>query len=144
MKYHGSTFEYEEERNSDLMRVYREEMHAVSHIRMPDIFKTIVNKPSKRFWVSEERAAIVISKMLRGEALERMRPLKREMFHEIYKRVVALKEKLPDHTTYQLTFIVVQQEAPKFYLTAGSAKVIISKIKRKWYEERKRKYRHLW
>jgi hypothetical protein len=66
------------------------------------------------------------------------------MFHEIYKRVVALKEKLPDHTTYQLTFIVVQQEAPKFYLTAGSAKVIISKIKRKWYEERKRKYRHLW
>ena len=144
MKYFGSTFEYEEERNKDLMRAYREEIAAVDFINMPDIFRSIVNKPSSRFWVSEERAAIVVSAMMRGETLAKMRPLKREMFQEIYNRVKALQEQHPDKSVYQLTFTVVQQQAPKFYLTAGSAKVIISKIKRKWYEERRRKYRHLW
>lgn len=144
MKYFGSRFEYEEQRNNDLMRVYREEIAAVDFIRMPDIYKSIVNKPSSRFWVSEERAAIVVSSMMRGESIHRMRPLKREMFQEIHDRVKELKVRYPDKTVYQLTFMVCQQQAPKFYLTAGSAKVIISKIKRRWYEERKRRYRHLY
>ncbi len=132
MKPHGTKFEYEEERNADLMRAYREEIAAVSYIRMPDIYHAIVNRPSARFWVSEERAAIVISAMMRGIPIDDMRPLKREMFQEIYRRVLALKQRMPYESVCRLVFRVVASPAPKFYLTPGSAKVIICRIKKAW------------
>lgn len=137
MKNFGSHFEYEAHRNADLMRAYREELKASSHIRLPEILCTIVNRPSARFWVSEERAAIVMSRMLKGDSLPEMRPLKREMYQDIFKIVQRLREEHPDRTLSQLTFEAVRQPAPKFYLTPGSAKVIISKIRRKWYKNRR-------
>lgn len=130
MKHSGCTFEYERERNHDLMRAYREAIAECKVIHMPDIFRAVVNKASARFWVSEERAAIVVSHMMRGGSLSDMRPLKQEMFREIYRRVMALKEQNPDMSINQLAFFAVKQRAPKFYLTPGSAKVIICKIKK--------------
>jgi len=112
------------------MRAYREAIAECNVIRMPDIFRAVVNKSSARFWVSEERAAIVISHLMRGGKLHNMRPLKKEMFHEIYRRVLALKADNPDMSLNQLAFFAVRQQAPKFYLTPGSAKVIICKIKK--------------
>lgn len=54
---------------------------------------------------------------MRGKpVLETMRSTKREMFEEIYKRVVALKEKHPDWHLCQLVFEVVNSPAPKFYM----------------------------
>ena len=144
MKNFGSHFEYEKQRNDDLMRCYREHLSRRPFIHLPEVLEDIVNSPSARFWVSEERAAIVMSQMMRGDQLEKMRPLKREMFQEIYKRVMMLKEEHPDWPLSQLAFEVVRQPAPKFYLTPGSAKVIISKIRRQWYEERKKKLRFMW
>ena len=137
MKNYGSHFEYESHRNADLMRAYREEIKASRHISLPVVLHTIVNRPSARFWVSEERAAIVMSRMLKGDSLPEMRPLKREMYQEIFKIVMRLREQHPDRTLSQLTFEAVRQPAPKFYLTPGSAKVIISKIRRKWYKNRR-------
>jgi hypothetical protein len=138
MKNFGSVFEYEQERNRDLMRAYREELANSKFIRMPEIYKAVVDKPSSRFWVSEERAAIVISHMMRGGNIDNMRPLKREMFKVIYQRVMELKRHHPQLPVYQLVFQVVSQRAPKFYLTPGSAKVIICKIKKRWKKERRR------
>lgn len=144
MKNFGSHFEYERQRNDDLMRCYREHLSRRPFIHLPEVLDDIVNSPSARFWVSEERAAIVMSQIMRGDKLEKMRPLKREMYEEIYRRVMKLKEQHPDWPLSQLTFEVVRQPAPKFYLTPGSAKVIISKIKSQWYEERKKKLRFMW
>lgn len=141
MKNCGSIFEYEQERNADLMRAYREAIGECSHIRLSDMMRRVVNKPSRRFWVSEERAAIVMSNMARGDTLDNMRPLKREMYQEIYRRVMERKAERPDDSLYQLTFDVVRQPAPKFFLTPASAEVIICKIKKRWYERRK-KTRH--
>lgn len=143
MKHFGNTFEYEKQRNDDLMRAYREVLHDVDVIKMPEIFKAVVNSPAARFWVSEERAAIVIAQMAKGHAIDKMRPMKKEMFQEIYNRVLQLQTIKPHLSLAQLVVEVIRQPAPKFYLTPGSAKVIISKIKKAWYEERKRKLRHL-
>ncbi|MCU6767837.1 hypothetical protein OCV73_02545 [Barnesiella propionica] len=125
------------------MRVYREQILHCDTIKLPQIFDLVVNTPSVRFWVSEERAAIVIANMMRGDKLLKMRNTKREMFFEIYKRAMKLRQEYPEMSVYELAFHVVRQPAPKFYLTAGSAKVIVHKIKKKWYEERKRKQRYL-
>lgn len=99
--------------------------------------------PSARFWVSEERAAIVIAAMMQGDKLERMRPNKREMFQEIFKRAMKLKQENPALTIYDLAFNVVRQPAPKFYLAPGYAKNIIFHVKKQWFEQRKKKLRHI-
>ena len=114
MKKHGTKFEYEAERNRDLMRVYRQ----------------VINRPAERFWVSEERAAIVISSLLKGRKLTSMRKCKRDMFREIFRRAKALLKQDPDLTPKELAFIVVAQPAPKFYITPGSCKIIICSIKK--------------
>jgi hypothetical protein len=139
MKHYGSAFEYERERNHDLMKAYKEEIRTCGFISVPEVCARIVEKPSARFWVSEERAAIIISHMMRGGSLDNMRPQKKEMFEEIFRRAMLLKEKLPHLSPYQLAYRVVRQPAPKFYLTPGSAKTIICKIRNKWYEKRKRR-----
>lgn len=145
MKYIGSYFEYEDERNKDLMRAYKELMESSRELSLRNIYDKLVNMPSCRFWVSEERAAIVVSSIMKGARLEKMRPTKREMYFEIYRQVKEARKRRPDASIYDLTFDVVCSPAPKFYLSPGSAKVIIYKIKRQWYEERKQKLRHcLW
>lgn len=143
MKHKGSKFECEKERNDDLMKNYHQLMEQSVYISMPDIYREVVERPSSRFWVSEERAAIVVVSMLRGDDLWKMISNKKEMFREICSRVVKLRSEHPGMTVYEACFHVVRQPAPKFYLTPGSAKVIICRAKEKWYEERKRRLRHL-
>lgn len=137
MKHRGSTFEYEEQRNEDLMRAYRTELSGAAHIRVSRLFQQIVERPSERFWVSEERAFIVVSAMARGDNLETMRPLKREMYIEIYRRYLEIRQKFPDRTMRQLVSMVVNQPAPKFYIEPASARVIVCKIKKKWRNQRR-------
>ena len=72
----------------------------------------------------------------------KMRPLKREMFQEIHKRVVELKTKNPNWSINKCCEIVVAQPAPKFYLSAGSIRIMICKERKKRYEERKKRLRH--
>ena len=130
VKNYGSTFEYEAQRNKELMMAYREEIARATYIRRDELLKNTVNHPASRFWVSEHRAAIVMASMMRGDQLHYMRPLKREMFQEIYRRFVALKEQNPELSIYALATMAVNQPAPKFYLTPGSAKVIICRIRK--------------
>lgn len=143
VKKKGSIFENEDARNQDLMRAYRQLVRECKHIYLPDICKQLVNMPSERFWVSEERAAIVISDMLKGRSIENMTRNKREMYEEIFSRVQAVRAEHPEMSLTEVVAQVVEGPAPKFYLTPKSAKVIISKIKSEWYARRKRKYRHL-
>lgn len=134
--------EYSQERIDDLMRVYDEYIASCSHIRMPEVYDKIVNMPSRRFWVSDIRAALVVSSIMRGNAgLNGMWPLKREMYEEIYHRVLALGEKCPELSIYELCAKVVVQPAPKFYLTPGSAKMMVCKARKKWLQEKWKKLR---
>lgn len=136
--------EYSKERMDDLMRAYDEYISSCGYIRMPDVYRTVVNMPSSRFWVSDIRAALVVSAMIRGEAdLEAMWPLRREMYEEIYRRVLELKNTYPDSSISELCAIVVGQPAPKFYLTANSAKVMICKARKEWIKEKWKKLRLL-
>ena len=135
--------EYAEERIKDLMRAYDEYISSCVHIRMPDVYAAIVNMESMRFWVSEIRATKVIYAMLRGVPLKGMRPLKREMFEEILKRVLDLKKRRPELTIRECCCIVVAQPAPKFYLTPGSAKIMVCKARKKWMQEKLKRLRLL-
>lgn len=143
MKHKGSKFEYQDERDKDLMRAYHEQIASCDTIVLSDTFRNVVAMPSARFWVSEERAAIVIARMFRGDKLEKMRPNAREMYFEIYKRVVSEMETYPDKSIAEIIFQVIRQPAPKFYLTPDTARVIVTRIKREKYRNVFKRLRHM-
>lgn len=139
MKPIGTKSEYAERRNRDLIRAFYEQYEAKEFKNIWELLRRTVNSPSERFWVSEYRATYVIKAIMSGDELRGMTNMKREMFMEIYRRTMKLRKKRPDADLFDLVNIVVNQPAPKFYLTPGSANVIIHKAKRKWKEERMRK-----
>lgn len=134
--------EYADERLHDLMTAYDQYIATCRHIRMPEVYHTIVNSPAARFYVSDVRAAVVVSAMLQGRKHLRMRALKREMYEEICRRVVAAREAHPGWTLRQLCAFVVKQPAPKFYITPGSAKVMVCKARQKWIKDKLKRLRH--
>lgn len=143
MKHLGSKSEFEEERNSELLKTYNRLISEADYIVPAVIYNKLVNEPSSRFWVTEERAAVIISKMRKGHSLERMHPNKREMFQEIYRRAMILMKQDATLSVLEVAMKVVNQPAPKFYICEGYAEQIIGLAKKKCYEERKRKLRHL-
>ena len=143
MKKTGTKSDYEEDRKNDLMRVYHELLSSTKCIDPIAIYQEIVNAPAQRFWISEERAAIVLSQMMKGDKLKSMRPTKREMFKELYRRAMALKKQCPELSITHLAYIDVNQPAPKFYMAPTYARNIIIQFKKKWFAERKKKLRFL-
>ena len=141
MKYFGSILDFTKQRNADLMRVYRDRLAEASIIVMPVIFQLVADSPASRFWVSEERAAIVISAMAAGKPMPRMRSNKREMFEEIYRRYLLMRKDYPDKSVYELVTKIVNQPAPKFYLTPRTVGEFIYRIKNGWYDNQYDRYR---
>lgn len=137
MKHHGSYFEFEVERNKDLMRAFHQDLRETKVIRLNEVWRRVANMQSARFWVSEERAAVVVARMMKGDKLDNMRPLKREMFTEIFNRVRNMMMEKPELSVYKCCIAVVNSPAPKFYMTPLSIRETIYKIKRKWYHKRK-------
>ena len=141
MKHLGCILDFTHERNGDLMRAYRKKIEEANTIVMPVIFELVSQSPASRFWVSEERAAIVISAMAAGKPMPRMRENKREMFEEIYRRFTILREQHPHKSVYELVSLIVNQPAPKFYLTARTVGEFIYRIKNGWDDKQYRKNR---
>lgn len=141
MKYYGSILDFTKERNQELLRVYQEKLSEAGYIIMPKIFEQVANSPCSRFWVSEERAAIVISSLLAGKSLLNMRENKCEMFDEIFQRFLVLREKYPEKSIYALATMVVNQPAPKFYMTPRTIGELIYRIKNGWYDKQFNRYK---
>lgn len=136
MKPFGSILEFTRERNADLMRCYHAQLGRPGQIRMDEVRRNIVEMPAARFWVSDERAAAVIALLEAGRPLPaNMRPTKREMFLEIYRRFLILRRERPDDSPSDIIFDVVRQPAPKFYMLPRSAMDIIYKIKNGFYDD---------
>lgn len=133
-----------EERTADLMRAYDDYISSCACIRMPEVYETIANSPAPRFYVSDSRASVVVSAMLtnRSRHYRRMRPLKREMFQEICRRVIVMQRKQPEKSILECCRDIVTQPAPKFYITPNTAKCIICKHRDEWKRKKLRYLRH--
>lgn len=141
MKYHGCILEFTDERNKELMKAFRETIKKRTFIDITEISEEIVNMPCSRFWVSEERAMVVVAALIKGRpVLDAMRPTKREMFQEIYNRVLDLQKEFPGASIFQLALKAVNSPAPKFYMTPRSAMETIYKIKKGFYDKQERRY----
>lgn len=128
MKHKGSEFPYKSERDAELMRVFRREMASCRHIVIKDIFKRVAESACSRFWVTEERAAIVLTDMMNGK-FHCVGKCKAEMYKELYARFIRLKESNPYLPFSKLVFFSVNSPAPKFYLSCSQVRAIINRIR---------------
>lgn len=129
MKHFGSILEFTEQRNKELLETYKNYLDRHYLYVMPEIHKMVAESPASRFWVSEERASIVVSAMLAGKPLPRMNKNKLEMFKEIFTRFLQLRKIFPKRSVYDLVFDIVNQPAPKFYMTPRTVGEYINRIK---------------
>ena len=138
-----SSFEYRDDRNRDLLNVFKRELGRVEGESLYDALQRTVDSPSRRFWVSEERALRIVSCMRRKPLPSACHPLKREMFEEISRRSEALAERHPEWPLSRCVYYVVNHEAPKFYLSAYRAHVIICEERKRCKDELMRRLKHL-
>ena len=135
MKKKNSVCEFASERSESLIRNYRESLARQSQISIKKAFEDSVESPAPRFWVSEARAMRVITMLMKGkEILEEMHTEKQKMYLEIYRRVKELKEKNPSVPLGDILFDVINNEAPRSYLSATyAARIIKANIRTKGY-----------
>lgn len=112
-----------EERNNDLLRAYRQIVRSSTLNTQKEALLMTINSLSSRFWVTAECATKAIYRLRGGDSLPEMKKHRREMFLEIYRRYnsyKAKKEFINKSIIYICTFIV-EEPAPKFYLTVSTA-----------------------
>lgn len=129
MKKKGSVSDFGPQRDMELLQAFRNQLHLLGCIPVNELFTRAAMSPSSRFWVSERRAAAVISKMLKGDRILSMNRKKREMYFEILRRVKGIILSEPDIPLSEAVFRAVNSEAPEFYLTPKSARVMIYRLR---------------
>ena len=131
MKKIGSISDFKTLRDKELLARFREELAESRGVPLRDLFGRAARRPASRFWVSELRAAEVVSKMLKGEETSNPVPQKARMYDEICRRVIEWQEKNPGRPLSDAVFEAVNSTAPEFYLTDQSARVIIYRLIKK-------------
>lgn len=147
MKHKGSRCDFTKERDADILRAYKEVISVRDNIGLLEIERRLLQSPSKRFWVSVDRAYNVILNMLNGKSISNMNSQKREMFQEIFRRFKIYSKEHPSLTKMDVIWHVCNQEAPSFYLTPKSLHVILHRVrkeeKKRCYELRQRKLHYI-
>lgn len=138
MKKLNSTSEFSRERNMFLLTTFREHIRQMSQITIEKAFKATSQAPAPRFWVSEERAAAVMGKMLSGaDPTPAMNPEKREMYRELFAVFMNLKRQYPDESIASLCSMAVNSAAPASYLSWHTIRNIVSAERRRLRSERR-------
>lgn len=147
MKYKDSRCYFIQERDADLLNAYQKIIKVRDNIRLSEIEQKLVQSPSRRFWVSEDRAYIVILDLLKGKSLDNMIPTRKAMYQEIFRRFQIHKSNHPQLSNMEIIKRVCAEKAPSFYLTPQSIHVILSRVrkeeKQRCYERRKRRLRFM-
>lgn len=128
MKHFGSCFPYKRQREKELMTVFRSVLASSARVNMMNVFREVVSRPCSRYWVTEERAAIVISSIMRGTYA----PLgkdKHDMYMSLYRRFLETRSQRPNLPYQELIFLSVNSPAPRFFLSPSLAKTIINGVR---------------
>ena len=129
LKKFGSVCDYIEQRNKELYRTYHEAIASAQTIHLDELLLKVINSPTSRLWLSEYRAAEVVKEFLRNGGKCKQHQKRNEMYNEVWRRYQKLVKERPNDSFANIIFDVVNSPADSFYLTIGSAKVIICKIR---------------
>ena len=129
MKKIGNVCDYINDRDKELYHRYREAIATAQTIKLDDILLSVIHSRTSRLWLSENRAAEIIKSFIRADGKFKPNPKRAEIYNEVWRRYRRLRSKRPSDAFSDIVFDVVNSPADSFYLTIGSAKVIICKIR---------------
>ena len=129
MKKIGSVCDYINDRDKELYHRYREALATAQTIKLDDILLSVIHSRTSRLWLSENRAAEIIKSFLRADGKFKPNPKRAEIYSEVWRRYRRPRGNRPNDAFSDIVFDVVNSPADSFYLTIGSAKVIICKIR---------------
>lgn len=122
MKKHGAVSEFKQQRDRAIYDAYRLILRSTGpNVPLAAIFEQVVLQPCPRFWVSPERALIIVYQMLHNQPMPTMRPCKQLMFREIFSRVLELKRRFLTMSYRDCVEKVVFSQAPQFYISPSAA-----------------------
>lgn len=132
IKHKGSISEFKGERERELLAAYKVQLSKRHHKRLDYSFwEAVAKTPASRFWVSADRAIVIIKKLLKGEDVPTKIENNRMMFEDLFQVVLKEKKKKPDDKLALLVERAIRTPAPQMYITPNSAKIIISRIRRR-------------
>ena len=117
-------------RNNDLYDAFKHVISDMDHIVLDEALTLTVNSPAKRFYISADRAYGVIVRWDKYGKTRLLSDERQEMYDELYRIIVRLREIRPELPLQHLIEIAIDQPAPKFYLKTNSAKIILCNFKR--------------
>ena len=129
MKKIGNVCDYINDRDKELYHRYREALATAQTIKLDDILLSVIHSRTSRLWLSENRAAEIIKSFISADGKFKPNPKRAEIYNEVWRRYRRLRSKRPNDAFSDIVFDVVNSPADSFYLTIGSAKVIICKIR---------------
>lgn len=128
MKHNGCVVECLEKRAEELEQTYYDLLADSEYISKSQIYSLVAESTCSRFWVSSERAAVVIARMSDGYPMPSMRRKKKEMYDEIYQRYVVLRGQHPHKTIPELIEMIIHQPAPSFYMEPRSIAQVLKRM----------------
>lgn len=104
----------------ELMKVYCKVLREFDVSTQTEAFERTVCHPASRFFIDTRRAYQNIYPMLRGDysRLERMKPLRQEMYKALYDVVMRLSQKRQfwGKSPYYIVKFAILEPAPRFYI----------------------------
>lgn len=128
--------EFISERDKDLFRAYKIAVHSGKHDNIIDCIKEAITLPASKFWISSENAARMMSRIDKGDNLENISPLRREMLFELYTRYQRyITDNRGSESISRICEVIIEEPAPRFYIGMQRAiKVIKKERTRRWKE----------
>ncbi len=104
----------------ELMKVYCKVLREYDVRTQTEAFERTIRHPASRFFVEPRRAHQNIYPMLRGDysRLEKMKPLRQEMYKALYDVVMRLSQKRQfwGKSPYYIVKFAILEPAPRFYI----------------------------
>lgn len=138
MKSKGDFSDFIQHRDNELKEAYRRQMKRGGASSTAEIYENMVREPAPRFWVGEEHAAEVVSRMRKGETPVVLAS-RRRMYAEIFRRVERMLADQPGIPLIEAVVRVVNSPAPEFYMSAETARRQLRLILRRSREEGRRR-----
>lgn len=132
-RHKGNRNPYIDQRDHELYRAFckaKEKMlKERGRISLSDAVDAARKSPASRYFVSEQRASIVLRHIMNNRApLETMTETKNRLFRHLYVKYKALKSENPEATHEELVVMACASPAQEFYITHKTAIEILSCI----------------
>lgn len=115
------------------MAAYRRVIGSNDVLSNSEYYHKIVNTPTSRFFISLQRAYMMLVNVRKNIlVLDKISmPLKREMYKEIYRRFIVRRKYDDVSSDKEILSKVINSQAPRFYISARSAELLINNLRKK-------------